>query len=147
MSTISSITSLPTLNPDTKICGLDGDVSAHFSLLIAHSRFLREMFITIPSNESDVVILVPDYPVREIESLVNIMYGLDRSRIVSGSLLKTLGFFELDTAKVEIIDGLMVIYEGPLEGFRLIDPTNKFFTSLPSTVNVNEDFTPPNQEK
>jgi len=123
MSPISTISGLPTLHPDSRLCGFDGHSLVHSFLLQTHSKLLKEILQSIlDSSESDTTLIVPDYSVEELLTLVRVMYGLDHSGFVSKSLLKTLGIFQLETVRVEYFNDVMMIYDGPLEGFRLNEP-------------------------
>ena len=115
MSSIGTVTELPTLLTDSKMCGFDGDYSLHSILLIIHSRFLKETVKSIPEN-SKIIFILPDYPVQEIITLSRVMYGLDKSGMISQDLLKTLGFSELETSvTVEYVLEETILYDGPLE--------------------------------
>ena len=136
MSPISTISGLPTLHPDSKLCGFDGHSLVHSFLLQTHSNFLKETLQSIPdSSESDLILIIPDYSVDELLTLVRVMYGLDHSGFVSASLLKTLGIFQLETVRVEYYNDVTMIYDGPLEGFRLNEPDVDSNQLVPPSTN------------
>ena len=129
MSAVDRISTLPTLNPDSVICGFDGNIAVHSFLLKVHSNLLSEMCQSIQES-SEITLILPDFSAQEIKSFVHVMYGLDNSGLVSGSFLKTLGIFELQRSRIECSDGVMAIFGGPLEGFRLIDPTKSYYLPI-----------------
>ena len=137
MSFIKNISVISTQHPDVKLWGADGELAVHTLLLVVHSQFLKEILMSVP-DFSETTIIIPDYTVQELKTLTSVMYGLNKTVLVSENILKTLGVFEFDKAKLEYHDGLLVIYGGPLEGFRLIDPAKKFYLPLPSTEPTRE---------
>ena len=136
MSSITEISEFSTQYPDLKVSVGDGEVSLHSLLLVVHSKFLREIFNTLPIN-CDPLLILPDSSVEELKTLTSIMYGLNKSGLVSESILKALGLFDFDQARIEYHDGLMIILNGPLQGFRLIDPTKKFYIPIPTKKSQN----------
>ena len=132
MSSIRNISEVPTQHSDCNLCGFDGSVSIHTLLLLVHSEFLKDILMSV-QDITDTSVIVPDFSVQELETLASVIYGCSKSVLVSESIMKTLGIFEFERVKIEYYDDLMVIYDGPLQGFRLIDPTKKFYLSLPPT--------------
>ena len=60
MSAVDRISTLPTLNPDSVICGFDGNIAVHSFLLKVHSNLLSEMCQSIQeSSEITLIIFRP----------------------------------------------------------------------------------------
>ena len=92
MSSIDKITQLSSNDPDSKMCGCDGEFPVHTSLLAVHSTLLSEIFKTIP-DRSESILILPDFYFQEIKTLGKVMYGLEESGLFSDKFLKTHVFF------------------------------------------------------
>ena len=97
-------------NPDSRVVGGDGgSVNIHSTLLILHSNFLKNLFSKLKDN-SDYVIILPDFRGEELLPLVRLMYGMDAVGIVSAGILDALGLekFKTCSAAVKAVGGLIV---------------------------------------
>jgi len=77
-------------NPDSRLVGYDGQIAIHSSLLLAHSDLLKEIFKTI-IDPSESIVILPDFAVDEVRTLVKVIYGIEVIGIVSERVLDTLG--------------------------------------------------------
>ena len=144
------MTRVSTLYPDSRLAGSDGQYSIHSSLLIVHSDLLKDIFETL-NDTTESVVIIPDFNMCEISTLVRIMYGVDDHGFVSGGILETLGMKQYQTLIViEIeqcsLDANNVMFELPLEG-----PAVKEFviedtvtTDIVPADSIESDRDPPN---
>ena len=129
-STIKNITQLSPDSPDSYLIGKDGRISLHFVLMAVHSDLLRDIFKTIPSV-SDFSIILPDFCLHEIVTFGGIMYGLSLSGFVSKEFLQALGMFNLDKIISQYLGDILMIDDGPLKGFHLVEPERDHDDSPP----------------
>ena len=107
------ISPLPTIFPDTRLAGSDGEWSIHVLLLTLHSDLLKDIFNTL-SDFTETVVIIPDFKMSEISVLARVLYGVDNDGFVSGSILDTLGMkgyknlVVIDAGDVNIDESLII---------------------------------------
>ena len=77
-------------NPDSRLAGCDGQIAIHSSLLLVHSDILKEIFETL-IDPSESIVILPNFKVDEVKTLVKLIYGIESIGIVCESVLDTLG--------------------------------------------------------
>ena len=122
MTGLKALDKLSTFNPDALLVSRHGEIPIHSVLLAVHSSLIREILDTIP-DQSELCFIIPDFGLCEIQTLRGLMYGIIKSGQISEIILKTLGFFDLDKARITHLDGVIIIFDGNLEGFHLVEPS------------------------
>ena len=78
-------------NTDSKIIGSDGrSIPIHSILLIVNSSLFKNIHNSLEDN-TDVVVIVPDFSTSELEELISVVYGKSETGVVSGEILNNLG--------------------------------------------------------
>ena len=81
---------IPKVQPDLWLAGVDGEFSLHSYMIATHSDLIKSILGSL-SDHTESVVILPDFEVGEIITLVKVMYGVDKCGFVRGSLLNILG--------------------------------------------------------
>ena len=78
-------------NTDSKLIGSDGrSIPIHSILLIVNSSLFKNIHDSLEDN-TDVIVIVPDFSTSELEELISVVYGKTETGVVSGEILDNLG--------------------------------------------------------
>ena len=84
------ISKIPSVYPDSRFAGSDGEFLVDSLMMTIHSDLLKDIFNSL-KDPTETVVILPGFKMKEIFTLIRVMYGVDESGFVSGDILDTLG--------------------------------------------------------
>ena len=90
------ISKIPSLYPDSRFAGSDGEFLVDSLMMTIHSDLLKDIFNSL-KDPTETVVILPGFKMKEIFTLIRVMYGVDESGFVSGDILDTLGMQQFKT--------------------------------------------------